>query len=283
MGRVVFPRAKIVHVMEGRAYVETARGARELDAGSALSIGANIWCSLRPDPSVRIWTLYIDEEFLRAQLALLLPDRSRLASNVESVDWDGSPLVVEHGVDALRRLEPLWRQISILDNVRISPELAATRTLALFVRSIELSLPALLAADTIAGDTTSASQSPVVGNLVSPTSIGIVGRATRMLRVRLAEPWTVNRLAAELALSRSQLTRLFTTQVGASPMRFLTEIRLTEFTRLVEETDLPLPVAAKKVGWADSRVAATWFRRRYGISPSRFRGTPHPSLHDGHF
>jgi transcriptional regulator GlxA family with amidase domain len=92
----------------------------------------------------------------------------------------------------------------------------------------------------------------------------------------MAERWTVDRLAAAVSLSRSQLTRTFTAHVGASPLRFLTEIRLTEFTRLVEETDLPIGVAARQVGWEDSRVAAAWFRRRYGISPSLYRRNPHP-------
>ncbi|GAA2583950.1 hypothetical protein GCM10009862_23810 [Microbacterium binotii] len=51
----------------------------------------------------------------------------------------------------------------------------------------------------------------------------------------------------------------------------LIELRLTEFTRLIEETDLTITEAARSVGWNDPRVATIRFQRRYGITPSRYR------------
>ncbi|MGD7731614.1 helix-turn-helix transcriptional regulator [Propionibacteriaceae bacterium G57] len=87
----------------------------------------------------------------------------------------------------------------------------------------------------------------------------------------MGEPWTVTSLAQELALSRTHLTRLFSTHMGASPMRFLTEVRLTEFSRLIDETDLSVHQASQAVGWADPRVASAWFSRRFGVTPTRYR------------
>lgn len=51
----------------------------------------------------------------------------------------------------------------------------------------------------------------------------------------------------------------------------LIELRLTEFTRLIEETGLTITEAARSVGWNDPRVATIRFQRRYGITPSRYR------------
>lgn len=58
-------------------------------------------------------------------------------------------------------------------------------------------------------------------------------------------------------------------------MRFLTELRLTTFTRLIEETNLSVARAAHAVGWSDPRIASNWFLRRYGMTPTEYRSRPH--------
>ncbi|MBN9178772.1 MAG: helix-turn-helix transcriptional regulator [Microbacterium sp.] len=242
-----------------------------------LALGAGQWCSMRPMPSVRVWTLYVDEAFLRAQMSWVLLDARRVVRGAHPDEWDGSALVLTPGIEALQCCEPLWRQISLMDQTT-TPELTATRMIRLFSRAIEYTLPALLVEPN--GETTSAyprGSFPVKGTLTQPPLAPQVRRSTDLLRVKMAEPWTVHRLAAEVAMSRTHLTRLFSMQVGVAPMRFLTEVRLTEFTRLIEETRMSVASAAQSVGWADSRVAAGWFRRRFGIGPSEYRRHPHPT------
>jgi AraC-like DNA-binding protein len=275
MRRAVFDSAKIVHVMDGAARVETALGTYELSPGSVLVLGAGKWCSLMPERAVRVWTIYVDEEFLRAQMGWTLPVRSRIIPGMHPLDWSGAPLVLKPGPDALRRVEPIWRRMSVLSNSQLPPEKAAARAVALFAWAVELSVEALVVPGPAAVE--SPWQSPVMGSL-SSSSAGQVGRAARALRTRMTEAWSVERLAGEVALSRTHLTRLFSVEFGIAPIRFLTEVRLTEFTRLIEETDLTVDAAARAVGWTDSRVAAIWFRRRFGVSPSQFRRRPHPFI-----
>lgn len=273
MRRAVFDSAKIVHVLEGSARVETALGTHELSSGSAFALGAGRWCSLVPLRAVRVWTIYVDEEFLRAQMGWALPVRSRVIPGMHPLDWTGAPLVLKPGIDNLRRIEPIWRQLSVINSSNLPPEKAAARAVALFAWAVELSVEALVVSD-LAG-IEAAGRSPVQGTL-SSSSAGQAGLAARALRSRMAEAWSVERLAGEVALSRTHLTRLFSVEYGIAPIRFLTEVRLTEFTRLIEETDLTVEAAARAVGWTDSRVAAIWFRRRFGVSPSQFRRSPHP-------
>lgn len=78
-------------------------------------------------------------------------------------------------------------------------------------------------------------------------------------------------LSAAVALSRPQLTRLSHRHLGATPLQMQAELRVTEFTRLIVETDLTIPESARRVGWNDPRVAAVRFQRRYGVTPSRYR------------
>ncbi len=270
--RAVVDRAKMIYVLDGRARIKTAFGTMDVSAGDAYSIGAGNWCSVHPQPSVRIWTLYIDEEFLRSQLGWFLPDKARLRDGINPEEWEGHPVVLHPGLDILKRAEPLWRQISVLDIGAIGPEAVAVRSVMLLAHAAELFLPCLL--DSAVAPSVQYVM-PLGGRLTAPSSVGQIGIAVRLLRSGLAEDWSCDRLAAEVALSPSHLSRLFGALVGTSPMRLLTEFRLTEFTRIIEETDASIADAARAVGWADARVAAAWFRRRFGMTPSRYRLHPH--------
>lgn len=88
-----------------------------------------------------------------------------------------------------------------------------------------------------------------------------------LIEERLSYPWRMNELATAVALSRSQLTRLSHRHLGATPLQMQAELRVTEFTRLIEETELTITEAARRVGWNDPRVATIRFQRRYGVTP----------------
>lgn len=269
--RSVFSCAKVVQVLSGRARIETEEGPHLLGPGMNFMIGTGRWCSVVPLPSVRMWTIYLDEDFLRHHMWWVFAGRERVGVPAE---WDGSAVVSRIGVELIRRVEPVWRQISVLDRER-SREASSVRQIELFAQALGIMLPALLAGndDSMTG---ADDWFPIQGTLVTPPAAETVRQAVAALRTRMAEQWTVQRLASEVAVSRAHLTRLFERHVGVPPMRFLTESRLTEFTRLIEETDLPISVIARNVGWADARIAAKWFRRRFGKSPARYRAHPHP-------
>jgi len=273
--RTVFGQAKILHIMEGSVEIETLDGTHRLGPGMSFALGAGRWCRLQPLSRVRSWTVYADESFLRMQMAWFLPDKARVHVGLHPHEWDGGPMVLAPGLPALRQLEPLWRQMSVLEETKHSPETVAIRTVELFARWMSIIVPVFLSSEL---DSSLAGRfpTPVDGRLTDLGRIGHVGRATELLREQMDEPWTVGGLARAVAVSRTHLTRLFVTHTGVAPLRFLTQIRLTEFTRLIEETDFSVAHAAKTVGWEDPRVASTWFRRRYGITPSQYRLSPHP-------
>lgn len=275
--KVLLEIAKIVYVMDGSALIETAEETHELRAGQSIALGAGRWCSLTPIGFARLWTIYVDESFLRAQMGWALPFRNRVIPGAHPHDWRGQPLVVTSGIKRFRRMEALWRQLSAINDSGLTPERVAARAVALFARAVEFSVDALLSRDAIPVSATPPShRSPLRGRLTDRTAVKQSVLCAEILRTRMSEPWTVDRLAREVALSRTHLNRVFTAQHGVAPIRYLTEIRLTEFTRLVEETDLTIAAASCTVGWTDSRIAARWFRRRFGLSPSEFRRQAHP-------
>jgi transcriptional regulator GlxA family with amidase domain len=108
---------------------------------------------------------------------------------------------------------------------------------------------------------------------------GHVVTAVRVLDTRIAEPWTLNTLAHEVNLSRSQLVRAFDATVGMSPMACLRKMRAERMARLLVSTDLSIGEAARSVGWHNQFHASQTFHAAYGVSPTEFRrrrSTPPP-------
>ena len=278
--RAAFCQAKIIHVLEGHVSIETLGGFATLDPGMTLCLGAGRWCRLLPHSRTRLWTAYLDERFFRTVMGWFLPDTSRIPHGLHPLKWDGAPIVLNPGLETLEEIEPLWRQIAGLPGVG-SPEVVAIRTVELFARWMRRFVPTFVPHQSEIGEPRTLT-SPVARRLSDTSSIGYVGRATELLWASMNESWTVSRLAQAVQISRNQLTRQFVTQVGAPPMRYLASIRLVEFTRLIDETDLSVEQAARTVGWTDPRVAAAWFTRRFGMTPSDYRLRPHRRTIDSH-
>ena len=121
--------------------------------------------------------------------------------------------------------------------------------------------------DTTAADTPISTRAHPVHGLVR----GHVVVAIKVLRARLAEPWTLDALASEVHLSRSQLVRAFDATVGASPMAYLRQMRVERMARLLVSTDLSVGEAARQVGWKNQFHASQCFHAHYGLSPTEYR------------
>jgi transcriptional regulator GlxA family with amidase domain len=108
-----------------------------------------------------------------------------------------------------------------------------------------------------------------------PTTHGVkrghVITAVNVMRARLAEPWTLDSLAQEVHLSRSQLVRSFDATVGMSPMAYLRQMRVERMARLLVSTDLSVAGAARSVGWTNQFHASQVLHAAYGISPTEYR------------
>jgi transcriptional regulator GlxA family with amidase domain len=100
---------------------------------------------------------------------------------------------------------------------------------------------------------------------------GHVVTTVRILRERLTEPWTLNLLADEVHLSRSQLVRAFDATVGVTPMAYPRLMRVQGMARLLACTDLSVAEIARSVGWTDANYASRCFHAARGMSPTESR------------
>ncbi|MGO3658776.1 MAG: helix-turn-helix domain-containing protein [Micrococcaceae bacterium] len=114
-----------------------------------------------------------------------------------------------------------------------------------------------------------------IEHVVSPASSVLprseVRSVVAALRSDLARRWTVDDLSRLVNLSSSQLTRLFNSSLGASPMQVLARMRVEKLAELLLTTDWTVQRCADAVGWFDPCYATRIMKRLYGITPSEYR------------
>ncbi|MGY0060657.1 GlxA family transcriptional regulator [Streptomyces sp. LZ34] len=88
---------------------------------------------------------------------------------------------------------------------------------------------------------------------------------------RLDVPLTVSDLAARAAVSPATLHRRFRTQLGTTPLAWLTGERLTLACRLIERGESRFEVVARHSGLGTAANLRALMRREIGLTPSAYR------------
>lgn len=78
-------------------------------------------------------------------------------------------------------------------------------------------------------------------------------------------------LAESLAVSAPYLSKLFHEQTGTSPMRYLTELRMSRARKLLADSSLTVREIAVRVGYPDPFHFSRSFKNAVGVSPAQFR------------
>lgn len=88
---------------------------------------------------------------------------------------------------------------------------------------------------------------------------------------RLDTPLTVTDLAARAAISPATLHRRFRTQLGTTPLGWLTGERLALACRLIERGESRFEVVARRSGLGTAANLRALMRRETGLAPSEYR------------
>ncbi len=101
-----------------------------------------------------------------------------------------------------------------------------------------------------------------------------LARILALMQGQPARAWTVADLAREAGMSRSSFSDRFGALVGQSPIAFLADWRLhLAATRLAQGHTPPSEVAAQS-GYASEGALSVAFKRRFGVTPARYRRDP---------
>jgi transcriptional regulator GlxA family with amidase domain len=87
------------------------------------------------------------------------------------------------------------------------------------------------------------------------------------------EQWTVESLAARVAMSRSAFAARFRRLAGEPPLRYLTRFRINRASELLRAGSASLAQVATLSGYSSSAALSKAFKRWVGTAPAAARGT----------
>jgi LacI family transcriptional regulator len=88
----------------------------------------------------------------------------------------------------------------------------------------------------------------------------------------LSNPPSTEMLATELGVSRATLDRAFAADIGFSPAKMLSRLRLDESKRLLKHSKLTVSEIAYSLGYCNSAYFVNTFKKEMGVSPRKWRG-----------
>ena len=98
-----------------------------------------------------------------------------------------------------------------------------------------------------------------------------IGRALALIHGRPSESWTVERLGAQVGLSRSALAERFGQVMGEPLFAFLTRWRLQLAAEMLLATSRPITAIAKDAGYESAAAFSAVFKRTFRKPPSVWR------------
>ncbi|MQY31181.1 AraC family transcriptional regulator [Nocardia aurantia] len=98
-----------------------------------------------------------------------------------------------------------------------------------------------------------------------------ISGALNLLHGNPAHRWSVAELAGRAGMSRAAFAARFTELVGRPPLSYLTDWRMTLAADLLRDSDAPIAIVARTVGYQDAFAFSTAFKRARGVSPSAWR------------
>ena len=152
---------------------------------------------------------------------------------------------------------------------------------------------AALTGETFPVEKTAGGLIPVDGTLLSPWAFPVAAYARRLVRpeqgdmrlrrlweevgVDLAQPWTVEALAARVGVSGEHLRRLCQRHLSRSLMSHVVSLRMRQAMALLTSDFCTIETVAQKVGYDNPFAFRTAYNRHQEISPLEYRLTANAS------
>ena len=82
---------------------------------------------------------------------------------------------------------------------------------------------------------------------------------------------SVEAICSQLHVSPTYFSTLFKKETGSNFINYLTSIRLNEAVNLLNTTDYKSYMIAEKVGYTEANYFSYVFKKKFGVSPSKYR------------
>lgn len=98
-----------------------------------------------------------------------------------------------------------------------------------------------------------------------------ISRSLKLIHHHHSEPWTVESLASEVAMSRSRFANRFSELLGTGPMAYLANWRLQKSLALLDNARLSVQQIAEQSGYQSPSAFTRAFSGKFGTSPRDYR------------
>lgn len=105
-----------------------------------------------------------------------------------------------------------------------------------------------------------------------PGAADYVARAKTYIEANYAEEISIQGLAHCLGLSRSYFSAVFSRSEGVSPQEYLVDYRLKRAAELISRCGMRPGEAAAACGYPDVFSFSKMFKKKFGVSPGKYRG-----------
>ena len=99
----------------------------------------------------------------------------------------------------------------------------------------------------------------------------IAGATLKLLHMAPFQPWTLERLAGKVGVSRTVLADRFKHFLGQPPIQYLARWRLQPAAQQLKRSDAPIKVIADRAGYESEAAFSKAFKRRFGAAPGSWR------------
>ena len=256
-----------VHVvLKGRAYLwlDDPAEASELEPGNLALVPGGPDHHLADDPSV---ACVPHERFLEQRAA-------------EDLSWDPGASVFMCGAYAFRGDvgRGLLRSLPPILVLRPAAEDSLHQIVALISQELtepapgqQTALDRLLDLLIVFAMRAAFQQGPTSPRWFQAASDPRLGPALHAIHSKPEVPWTVPQLAALSGYSRPAFARNFEQTLDQSPIRYLTEWRMTLARDYLRADELSITEIAQRVGYGSANAFAATFQRHHGQPPGRWR------------
>lgn len=256
-GIVTAESVTIIFVLSGWARVETGHESSTVEQGTILTIPAGVECRRLPEGKVRTGIFHIHPDYLADQLRWLSAPHPLVNHLRNAISGRTQPVYrLQLPPSKMHDLVPFFVSLKQRSDCTHHEFALLSATSAVF-EAVGRYAGIALATEP------SAKAMPFVPRREVAAAIGLMCD-------QLDRQWRIEDLAAEVAMSSSQLRRIFQSQIGISPSGCLRQLRVDRMAELLLNGGISVGEAAVATGWSSPTVAARAFKRRFGLSPREF-------------
>ncbi len=98
-----------------------------------------------------------------------------------------------------------------------------------------------------------------------------ISKALELMHADPQKIWTLDKLAASVAMSRAAFAKRFKERIGQTMFGYLTALRMQHAQALLRDSELRLYEVANQIGYESDLAFAKAFKRLFGMTPTMYR------------